>query len=152
VGSERVEDTYGDEKAETQGSGGRISAQRIPEGSEEDREGQEDLSWQVARRVARELRHARRAARCSPGWWQQMTSHEEREETRKNALTAFLETRVNEGYRIETRTDTHAIIAPASPGRSLLGRFRAPKPDARQVVEVDVDGVVTMTPAEPLRS
>lgn len=81
-----------------------------------------------------------------------MTSHEEREETRKNALTAFLETRVNEGYRIETRTDTHAIIAPASPGRSLLGRFRAPKPDARQVVEVDVDGVVTTTPAEPLRS
>jgi hypothetical protein len=84
-----------------------------------------------------------------------MTNHDvfdAREETRKNALSAFLEARIGEGFRVETRTDTHAIIAPAKTGRSFLSRFRAPKPDARQVVEVDVDGVVTMTPAEPLRS
>ena|ERR1700694_3219379 len=36
-----------------------------------------------------------------------------REEIRKNALTAFLEARVGEGFRVETYTDTHAIILPA---------------------------------------
>src|SRR6187399_1617818 len=35
---------------------------------------------------------------------------DEREELRRRALTAFLDERVREGYRIETRTDTHAII------------------------------------------
>jgi hypothetical protein len=29
---------------------------------------------------------------------------------RKNALDAFLETKVAEGFRVETHTDTHAII------------------------------------------
>ena len=38
---------------------------------------------------------------------------DEREELRRRALTAFLDERVREGYRIETRTDTHAIIGPA---------------------------------------
>ena len=74
------------------------------------------------------------------------------EEHRKSALTAFLEERVREGYRVETRTDTHAIIAPADRRRSLLDLFRQPNVPARQVVSVDSEGVVSMRVAEPLRS
>ncbi len=74
------------------------------------------------------------------------------EEHRKTALTAFLEARALEGYRIETRTDTHAIIAPAHKHRSFLDRLRKPKVPARQVISVDSDGNVTMRPAEELRS
>ena len=73
-------------------------------------------------------------------------------ELRKHALTVFLDARVKDGYRIETRTDTHAIIAPAHQGRSLLDHLRKPKVPARQVISVDQDGEVTMRPAEPLRS
>lgn len=75
-----------------------------------------------------------------------------REEIRKNALTAFLQARVEEGFRIETRTDTHAIIVPADQSRSFLGRLRRAKAPARQVISVDEHGEVTMAPAEPLRS
>jgi hypothetical protein len=74
------------------------------------------------------------------------------EEMRKNALTAFLEMRLAEGYRIETRTDTHAIIAPAAASRSLFDRLHKPRASARQVISVDEHGKVTMAPAEPLRS
>ena len=74
------------------------------------------------------------------------------EERRKDALTAFLDARVKEGYSIETRTDTHAIIAPPRKGRSFLDHLRKPKVPARQVISVDSDGEVTMRPAEPLRS
>ena len=74
------------------------------------------------------------------------------EELRKNALTAFLEARVSEGYRIETRTDTHAIIAPADRGWPFLVRLRKAKTPERQVISVDESGQVTMRPAEPLRS
>ena len=74
------------------------------------------------------------------------------EELRKDALTAFLDARVSEGYRIETRTDTHAIIAPAHRGRALLDRLRKPNASVRQVISVDQDGEVTMRPAESLRS
>jgi hypothetical protein len=75
----------------------------------------------------------------------------EQEEIRKNALTAFLEERVREGFRIETRTDTHAIIVPADRAWSFLDRFRKAKAPVRQVISVDEHGEVTMTPAEPLR-
>jgi len=74
------------------------------------------------------------------------------EEIRKNALTAFLDARVGEGFRIETRTDTHAIIVPADRGWSFLDRLRKTKAPARQVISVDEHGEVTMAPAEPLRS
>ena len=74
------------------------------------------------------------------------------EEIRKSALTAFLAARVGEGFRIETRTDTHAIIVPADRGWSFLGRLRKAKASERQVISVDEHGEVTMTPAEPLRS
>ena len=77
---------------------------------------------------------------------------DDQEELRRNALTAFLDERVREGYQVETRTDTHAIIAPADRRRSLLDLVRKPKVPARQVLSVDSDGVVSMRPAEPLRS
>ena len=77
---------------------------------------------------------------------------DDQEELRRNALTAFLDERVREGYQVETRTDTHAIIAPADRRRSLLDLLRKPKVPARQVLSVDSDGVVSMRPAEPLRS
>ncbi|MDP9283565.1 MAG: hypothetical protein M3P41_01200 [Actinomycetota bacterium] len=75
-----------------------------------------------------------------------------REETRKNALSAFLDARVREGYRVETRTDTHAIIVPVTRRWSFLDRFRGLPAKERQVISVDEHGEVTMSPAEPLRS
>lgn len=81
-----------------------------------------------------------------------MAENESREELRKNALSAFLEARTSEGFRIETRTDTHAIIVPASRRWAVFDRFRGANAPTRQVVEVDVNGEVTMSPAEPLRS
>jgi hypothetical protein len=77
---------------------------------------------------------------------------DDREAHRKSALTEFLEARVREGYRVETRTDTHAIIAPAHRRRSFLDLLRKPRVPARLVVSVDSDGEVSMRPAEPLRS
>jgi hypothetical protein len=75
-----------------------------------------------------------------------------REERRRRALTAFLDERVREGYRIETRTDTHAIIGPPDRWGSLRHLLRRPGSLARQVVSVDRDGDVSVRPAEPLRS
>ena len=68
---------------------------------------------------------------------------------RKDALDAFLEQKVREGFAIETHTETHAIIAERPKG--LLARFRGGD-DGRYVVEVDEHGAVTMSPAEPIRS
>jgi hypothetical protein len=73
------------------------------------------------------------------------------EEIRKDALTAFLEQKVGEGFEIETRADTHAIIVAAGKS-SPLDRFRKSKGPARQVISVDENGNVTMAPAEPLRT
>lgn len=70
---------------------------------------------------------------------------------RKNALDAFLETKLDEGFRIETHTDTHAIIVAGGRGRSLLSRFRG-HGGRRFVISVDEHGEVTMIPAEPRRS
>ena len=73
------------------------------------------------------------------------------QEARKDALSAFLEARVREGFRIETRTETHAIIVPADRPRSFLDRLRKAKASERQVVSVDEHGEVTTSPAEPVR-
>jgi len=69
--------------------------------------------------------------------------------TCKNAIDAFLEQRVNEGYVIETRTDTHAVISRRPKG---LKRFTSGADPGRYVVEVDEDGSATMRPAEPRRT
>ena len=69
--------------------------------------------------------------------------------TRSAGLSAFLDQKVEEGYVIETRTDTHAIIFRRPTG---LKRFTSGADPGRYVVEVDEDGVATMRPAEPRRN
>ena len=71
---------------------------------------------------------------------------------RKNALDAFLETKVAEGFAIETHTDTHAIIVAGGHGPSFVSRFRRRGGDSRFVISVDDRGEVTMIPAELRRS
>ena len=69
--------------------------------------------------------------------------------TRREALDAFLDQKVEEGYVIETRTDTHAIISQRPKG---LKRLTSGGDAGRYVVEVDEDGGATMRPAEPRRT
>lgn len=71
---------------------------------------------------------------------------------RRDALTAFLDARLHEGYLVETRTDTQAIIVQGGEPTSFLGRFRPRAPRVRQVVAVDAAGEVTVEPAAPRRS
>ena len=68
---------------------------------------------------------------------------------RKDGLDAFLHQKVKEGYTIETRTDTHAIISLRPKG---LRRFTSGADPGRYVVEVDESGEATMRPAEPQRT
>ena len=68
---------------------------------------------------------------------------------RRDALDAFLDQKVGEGYVVETRTDTHAIISRRLKG---LKRFTSGADAGRCVVEVDEDGRVAMRPAEPRRA
>jgi len=67
---------------------------------------------------------------------------------RKDGLDAFLDEKVGEGFVIETRTDTHAIIFRRPKG---LRRFTGGDDPGRFVVEVDEDGRATMREAEPRR-
>jgi hypothetical protein len=69
--------------------------------------------------------------------------------TRREGLDTFLDQRAEEGYVIETRTDTHAVISRRPKG---LKRFTSGRDPGRYVVEVDEDGSVTMRPAEPRRT
>jgi hypothetical protein len=71
------------------------------------------------------------------------------EGTRRVGLDAFLDQKVAEGYVIETRTDTHAIISRRPKG---LRRFTGGADPGRYVVEVDEDGAATMRAAEPRRT
>ena len=68
---------------------------------------------------------------------------------RKDSLDKFLDQKVDEGYVIETRTETHAIISRRPKG---LKRFTSGADPGRYVVEVDEDGTATMRPAEPRRT
>ena len=69
--------------------------------------------------------------------------------TRKDALDVYLDQKVEEGYLIETRTDTHAIISRRPKG---LKRFTSGRDPGRYVVQVNEDGIATMRPAEPRRT
>jgi hypothetical protein len=69
--------------------------------------------------------------------------------TRKDSLDAFLDRKVQEGYVIETRSETHAIIFRRPKG---LKRFTSGPDPGRYVVQVDDDGIATMRPAEPRRT
>ena len=68
---------------------------------------------------------------------------------RKDGLDAFLDERVAEGFAVETRSDTHAIVSRRPKG---LRRFTSGSESGRYVVEVDEDGIASMRPAEPRRS
>jgi hypothetical protein len=81
-----------------------------------------------------------------------MSLERDQEQLRRDALTAFLDDREREGYRVESHTHTHAIIGPPDRRRSLRGLLRKPRSYPRQVVSVDRDGEVSIGPAEPLRS
>lgn len=69
--------------------------------------------------------------------------------TRRDGLDAFLDQKVEEGYIVETRTETHAIISRRPKG---LKRFTSGADPGRYVVEVDEDGIATMRLAEPRRT
>jgi hypothetical protein len=69
--------------------------------------------------------------------------------TRRDGLNAFLDQKVDEGYLVETRSDTHAIIFRRPRG---LKRFTSGPDPGRYVVQVDEDGIATMRPAEPRRT
>ncbi len=69
---------------------------------------------------------------------------------REKALDAFLEIKLQEGFEIETHTETHAIIIERGQVKSLLSRVRGRA--NRFVVSVDENGEVTMVPAERKRS
>jgi hypothetical protein len=69
--------------------------------------------------------------------------------TRRDGLDVFLDQKVEEGYAIETRTETHAIIVRRPKG---LRRFTRGRDSGRYVVQVDEDGIATMRPAEPRRT
>jgi hypothetical protein len=69
--------------------------------------------------------------------------------TRKDGLDAFLDEKLAEGFTIETRTETHAIIFRRPKG---WRRFTSGHDPGRFVVEVDEDGRATMRQAEPRRS
>jgi hypothetical protein len=69
--------------------------------------------------------------------------------TRQDGLDAFLDQKVEEGYVVETRTQTHAIISRRPKG---LKRFSGGADPGRYVVEVNEDGIATMRPAEPRRT
>jgi hypothetical protein len=69
--------------------------------------------------------------------------------TRKGGLDVFLDEKLAEGFTVETRTDTHAIIFRRPKG---LRRFTSGADAGRFVVEVDEDGRATMREAEPRRS
>jgi hypothetical protein len=69
--------------------------------------------------------------------------------TRRDGLDAFLDRKLEEGYEIETRAKTHAIIFRRPKG---LKRFTSGADPVRYVVEVDEEGIATMRPAEPRRT
>src|SRR5918997_853211 len=69
--------------------------------------------------------------------------------TRKDGLDAFLEEKLAEGFAIETRTDTHAIIFRRPKG---LRRFTSGHEPRRFVREGDRNGRVTMGARAPRRS
>ena len=69
---------------------------------------------------------------------------------RKQALDAYLVGRSADGFHVESRTDTHAIIARKGLVAGLFERVGL-NGRKRQVISVDEHGIVTARPAEPVR-
>ena len=81
-----------------------------------------------------------------------MSRDGEAQAVRRDRLTEYLDARVREGYVVESRTDTQAIISAGEAPVSFFGRFLPQPPRVREVVAVDEAGHVTVEPAVPLRS
>ena len=71
-------------------------------------------------------------------------------EKRRQALDAYLVARGKDGFRVESRTDTHAVITRTGLVAGLLERVGIDR-GKRQVISVDEHGTVTARPAEPVR-
>jgi hypothetical protein len=77
-----------------------------------------------------------------------MGSDIDAEGVRKDGLDVFLAEKLAEGFTIETRTNTHAIVFRRPRG---VRRFTGGHDPGRFVVEVDEHGHATMSQAEPRR-
>lgn len=75
---------------------------------------------------------------------------DDRGRQRKQALDAYLAGHSADGFYLESRTDTHAIIARNGLVAGLLERIGL-NGRKRQVISVDEHGIVTAEPAEPVR-
>jgi hypothetical protein len=75
---------------------------------------------------------------------------EERDLRRKRALDAYLAARCSDGFRLETWTDTHAIVARRGLAAGLLERIGL-NGRRRHAISVDEHGSVTARPAERVR-
>ncbi|MGH3105400.1 MAG: hypothetical protein ACRDN6_15015 [Gaiellaceae bacterium] len=62
-----------------------------------------------------------------------------------------METQVAQGFRVESQTDTQAIIVVGGDRSSFLSRLRKRRAEDRQVASVDEHGEVTVRTAEPKR-
>jgi hypothetical protein len=72
-------------------------------------------------------------------------------DARREALTSFLDARTREGFDVETRTATQAVIVRRRQLFLLLRPFRSGAGDVRLVVSVDSDGGISTAAAEPRR-
>jgi hypothetical protein len=75
---------------------------------------------------------------------------DDRRRQRKQALDAYLAARSADGFELESRTDTHAIITRTGMVAGLLDRVGL-NGRKRQVISVDEQGTVTAQAAEPVR-
>lgn len=70
---------------------------------------------------------------------------------REATLDAFLSERADEGFIIESRTATQAILAPRPRFLGLPGFIKRRRPDGRQVVSVDEHNVISVDAAQRRR-
>jgi hypothetical protein len=75
---------------------------------------------------------------------------DDRHRQRKQAVDAYLAARSADGFHLESRTDTHAIITRKGHVAGLLERVGL-NGRKRQVISVDEHGTVTAQPAERVR-
>jgi hypothetical protein len=75
---------------------------------------------------------------------------DDRHRQRKQALDAYLAAHATDGFHLESRTDTQAIVTRKGLVAGLLERVGL-NGRKRQVISVDEHGTVTAKPAEPVR-